>query len=203
METVLSKMNLLLSRAVLNRPGLYRNTTCTVLRRSSQSPASSWARMRQFLKQHGTIFLVVKFGSFTPLMYLCYNIPSAVGYNSISEFVLAQEWIKRFVDVESHLPDPNDVKPLPFIQVFNDYSPIPIPEQYMTKTFLFDLAATWIIYEFIIAPVKWPYYFITTRMVVNVLRKRGWIKAKLPSSENTIVNRTKEATKRQLEKRKK
>lgn len=57
------------------------------------------------------------------------------------------EWIKRFVDVESHLPDPNDVKPLPFIQVFNDYSPIPIPEQYMTKTFLFDLAATWIIYD--------------------------------------------------------
>ena len=52
--------------------------------------ASSWTRMRQFLKQHGTVFLVVKFGSFTPLMLLCYKIPSAFGYTTISDFILAQ-----------------------------------------------------------------------------------------------------------------
>lgn len=48
------------------------------------------------------------------------------------------------------------------------YSPIEIPEEYLTKKFLIDLAATWIIYEFIIAPVKWPYYFIATRYAVKV-----------------------------------
>ena len=69
--------NLLLNQKAINGISLYRN-------------ASAWTRMKQFLKQHGTVFLVVKFGSFTPLMLLCYKIPSAFGYDGISEFILAQ-----------------------------------------------------------------------------------------------------------------
>ena len=69
--------NFLLQQKAINGFSLYRN-------------ASAWTRMRQFLKQHGTVFLVVKFGSFTPLMLLCYKIPSAFGYDGISEFILAQ-----------------------------------------------------------------------------------------------------------------
>ncbi len=53
------------------------------------------------------------------------------------------------------------------MKMFMKYSPVEIPDQYLTKKFLIDLAATWIIYEFIIAPIKWPYYFIATRYAVK------------------------------------
>ena len=69
--------NLLLQQKAMNGIFLYRN-------------ANTWTRMSQFLKQHGTVFLVVKFGSSIPLIYLCYNIPSAFGYDGISDFILAQ-----------------------------------------------------------------------------------------------------------------
>ena len=69
--------NLLLQQKAMNGIFLYRN-------------ASTWTRMRQFLKQHGSVFIVVKLVSAIPLMYLCYNIPSAFGYDGISEFILAQ-----------------------------------------------------------------------------------------------------------------
>ena len=69
--------NLLLQQKAMNGIFLYRN-------------ASTWTRMRQFLKQHGSVFIVVKLVSAIPLMYLCYNIPSTFGYDGISEFILAQ-----------------------------------------------------------------------------------------------------------------
>lgn len=52
------------------------------------------------------------------------------------------------------------------------------------------------IYEFVIAPVKWPYYFVTTRFVVNFLRKRGFISAKLPPTQ--VAVRTKEAVAKKM-----
>ena len=60
------------------------------MRLSSGDSVGTWTHINQFLKQHGTVFLVVKFGSFTPLMYLCYHIPSAFGYDSISDYVRSQ-----------------------------------------------------------------------------------------------------------------
>ena len=56
------------------------------------------------------------------------------------------DWIKKFVDIEAHLPDPSNVKPHWSINYVNDYSPFTIPPEYMTPTFLFDLGATWVIY---------------------------------------------------------
>ena len=78
--------NLLLQPKAMNRIFLYRN-------------ASAWTRMRQFLKQHGSVFIVVKMVSFTPLMLLCYKIPSAFGYDGISEFILAQGKNKSIMSI--------------------------------------------------------------------------------------------------------
>jgi len=80
--------------------------------------------------------------------------------------------------LESHLPDPNNPEPPSFLPNFvKNY----IPDEYLTKSFLFDLGATWVIYEFIIAPIKWPYYFVATRFIVNALRRRGLFTQAAPS----------------------
>ena len=80
------------------------------------------------------------------------------------------DWIRNLgLDVDHHLPkDGEESEPPKFMKMVMKYSPVEIPEEYLTKKFLIDLAATWIIYEFIIAPVKWPYYFIATRYAVKV-----------------------------------
>merc|ERR1712227_34661 len=177
--------NLLLHQKAINGISLYRN-------------ASAWTRMKQFLKQHGTVFLVVKFGSFTPLMLLCYKIPSAFGYDGISEFILAQEWLQRFIDVEAHMPDPEDPHPPKFLEWGEEYTGLSLPAEYKTKTFMFEFAATWVIYEFIIAPVKWPYYFVMTKIIVNFMRKRGWMKAAIPRpvGQKSLLEKAKEKAKK-------
>ena len=121
-------------------------------------------------------------------MYLCYHLPSKFGYEDISEFtretldqrksltnrdggkVIFAAWIRKMgIDVDHHLPkEGEESEPPKFMQVLMKYSPVKIPDQYLTKKFLIDLAATWVIYEFIIAPVKWPYYFIATNYAVKV-----------------------------------
>ncbi|CAG5098548.1 Oidioi.mRNA.OKI2018_I69.XSR.g15766.t1.cds [Oikopleura dioica] len=114
-------------------------------------------------------------------MYLCYHLPSKFGYEDISEFTrqtLDQPWIRNLgIDVDHHLPkEGEESEPPKFMQVLMKYSPVKIPDQYLTKKFLIDLAATWVIYEFIIAPVKWPYYFIATNYAVKGLRRAGLLK---------------------------
>ena len=48
--------------------------------------------------------------------------------------------------------------------------------------------------EFGIAPVKWPYYFITTKLIVNQLIKRGYLARKIVVKEIKYLNK-KEALK--------
>ena len=43
------------------------------------------------------------------------------------------------------MPDPKDAKPPEWLTFINDKI-INIPPEYKTKTFLFDIAATWVIY---------------------------------------------------------
>ena len=50
--------------------------------------------------------------------------------------------------------------------------------------------------EFVIAPVKWPYYFITTRFIVNQLIKRGYVARKVVEKEVKYL-RKKDALKKQ------
>ena len=51
--------------------------------------------------------------------------------------------------------------------------------------------------EFVIAPVKWPYYFITTRFIVNQLIKRGYLARKVVEKEAKYLHK-KEALKGQV-----
>merc|ERR1711953_725199 len=160
-------------RAILTRrcllPRVHYNSACV---RKSGSLVERWKDSRRFLAQHGSVFLVIKFGSSTPLMYLCYHMPSKFGYDDISDFTrdtLDKEWIRNLgLDVDHHLPkEGEESEPPKFMKMIIKYSPIEIPEEYLTKKFLIDLAVTWVIYEFVIAPVKWPYYFIATRYAVK------------------------------------
>ena len=53
--------------------------------------------------------------------------------------------MKTWIDLDAHMPDPNDPQPPAAMTFIND-NILKIPPEYMTKTFLFDLAATWVIY---------------------------------------------------------
>ena len=57
---------------------------------SNWSIVSTWTRMKHFLKSYGTVFIIVKLSSAPPLFYMCYNIPSLFGYETITSFIRSQ-----------------------------------------------------------------------------------------------------------------
>ena len=57
---------------------------------SNWSIVSTFARMKHFLKSYGTTFIIVKLSSAPPLFYMCYNIPSLFGYETITSFIRSQ-----------------------------------------------------------------------------------------------------------------
>ena len=74
------------------RPMLTRNliSNSSVRLSSNWSIVSTFQRMKHFLKSYGTVFIVVKLSSAPPLFYMCYNIPSLFGYETITDFIRSQ-----------------------------------------------------------------------------------------------------------------
>jgi len=185
------------------RPMLTQNFISTSRVRSSSnwSIVSTWTRMKHFLKSYGPVFIIVKLSSAPPLFYMCYNIPSLFGYETITSFIRSQDWVKKWVDIEHHLAEPDpDAEPPKFVKFIRGGASLVGIElsPYFTSTqVVIDFAGTFLIYEFVIAPVKWPYYFITTRFIVNQLIKRGYLARKVVEKEAKYLHK-KEALKGQV-----
>ena len=74
------------------RPMLTQNlmSNSSVRFSSNWSIVSTFQRMKHFLQSYGTVFIVVKLSSAPPLFYMCYNIPSLFGYETITDFIRSQ-----------------------------------------------------------------------------------------------------------------
>jgi len=133
------------------------------------SPLKWMKEKKKEMAQYGGLFLFVKGCHFFPLMYILSYCPQLFGHETPTDWIFSMNWVKKIADyfnfdINHHLQvDENTQLPLPIRLI--ERAGFETNPYFHTPTFMVDFLALFFVYEFVIAPVKWPYYFWATTMI--------------------------------------